>query len=318
MLPVVDISNLELRKKDVVEQLACAAREQGCFQVVNHGLPLEVINTMFKYSQALFALPTEAKRCLVATSHGLGWREERHTCDARRGNLDMVERWQCGWTTRSEVVYPTEDECPGLKQFTRAFMIHSQRLSCELLALLASGLQLLETFFDEYHNTSESDCQQHLRLNHWVSTSASACTGSDAGEPYLDPGTLTLLFLRPGDLLYEVEPVPDNGHGVPLAPVEGAIIVLVGKLLARWSDDEFKRGSLKLIPASVGGGYCMSYLNQANSSALIQGARRRYLPISAYQLSCQEASCTRQSLLDVAPPASNLRADPCFQTAAMG
>uniref|UniRef100_A0A0D2ZQA5 Fe2OG dioxygenase domain-containing protein n=1 Tax=Brassica oleracea var. oleracea TaxID=109376 RepID=A0A0D2ZQA5_BRAOL len=57
-LPVIDLSHLtngeEVKRKRCVKQMVDAAKEWGFFQVVNHGIPKEVFEMMFREAKKLF------------------------------------------------------------------------------------------------------------------------------------------------------------------------------------------------------------------------------------------------------------------------
>ena len=48
---VIDLSNFEQRKYEIADQLWSAATDIGFFQVSNHGIPLEQIQTAFEMTQ---------------------------------------------------------------------------------------------------------------------------------------------------------------------------------------------------------------------------------------------------------------------------
>ena len=50
MVPIIDISDFEQRKDAIMDELMSAAEGVGFFQVVGHGLPLELVDKMFSAS----------------------------------------------------------------------------------------------------------------------------------------------------------------------------------------------------------------------------------------------------------------------------
>jgi isopenicillin N synthase-like dioxygenase len=58
-LPVIDLSNFEERKQEIVRDIENACKNVGFFYVVNHGIPKDVVQKMFQDSKDFFKLPTE-------------------------------------------------------------------------------------------------------------------------------------------------------------------------------------------------------------------------------------------------------------------
>lgn len=63
-LPLVDLSQLNvgpIERQKCIEQLAEAAREWGFFQIVNHGIPEELLERLKDEQMKVFQLPFETK-----------------------------------------------------------------------------------------------------------------------------------------------------------------------------------------------------------------------------------------------------------------
>lgn len=66
-IPVVDLSDPD--RANVVKCISDAAQEWGIFQVVNHGIPVEVIKELQRVGKEFFELPVEEKEA-YATQPG--------------------------------------------------------------------------------------------------------------------------------------------------------------------------------------------------------------------------------------------------------
>lgn len=66
MLPVIDLEH-----PDAPELVAHAARAWGMFQIVNHGIPLDLIQSVENEARRLFSLPTREKMKVLRSSENL-------------------------------------------------------------------------------------------------------------------------------------------------------------------------------------------------------------------------------------------------------
>lgn len=65
-IPVIDLSPLfrhgdEDGRREVIEEIRKACCECGCFQILNHGVPLDLMTRAFKASKNFFESPVEEK-----------------------------------------------------------------------------------------------------------------------------------------------------------------------------------------------------------------------------------------------------------------
>ena len=59
-IPIIDVSNWD--DPEVVSSICEAAAKWGFFQIVNHGIPLEVLENVMEAGHKFFELPSEEKR----------------------------------------------------------------------------------------------------------------------------------------------------------------------------------------------------------------------------------------------------------------
>ncbi|OMO78458.1 hypothetical protein CCACVL1_14365, partial [Corchorus capsularis] len=62
-IPVIDLGNGD---NNLVDQLLKASQDFGMFQVVNHGIPEEMLNDTWKVCEEFFQLPVEDKASLMS------------------------------------------------------------------------------------------------------------------------------------------------------------------------------------------------------------------------------------------------------------
>jgi len=257
-IPIIDFGQFlqysgedDLDRSKISRQVVQAFKTSGFIYLKNHGLSHEEVSKVFKASQQFFKLPLSIKSRLA-------WKDPR----ANRGYVAQGRERVTNATDEKEIAalretapdykesleigreldkiwkneWPTEEELPGFRQTMLEFRKRADKLHLEVLRAIAIGLDLESTFFD-------SKCNEEwhtLRLLHYPSIPASLLqggAGSRAGS-HTDYGSLTLLFQDSVGGL-EVED-PSTGKYVPAPPIEDTIVINVGDLLARWSNDTLK------------------------------------------------------------------------------
>ncbi|CAN1287710.1 1-aminocyclopropane-1-carboxylate oxidase homolog 4 [Linum perenne] len=71
-IPTIDLSG---ERSKVVEQVTDAARRFGFFQIVNHGIPIQVLDSCVTSVRGFHELPTEEKEKLYGRSTVIEWNE---------------------------------------------------------------------------------------------------------------------------------------------------------------------------------------------------------------------------------------------------
>ncbi|KIM46332.1 hypothetical protein M413DRAFT_441416 [Hebeloma cylindrosporum] len=252
-IPVVNFARFRTasslqEKKETAVEIVSAFKECGFVYLSNHGIsPSEVLNT-FHRSADFFKLPYDTKRKFAWEDprSNRGYVEvgrERVTQSAdpeeikalREKAPDCKETMEIGrdWDTTWKNQWPSETQVPGFKQNMLDFYETCHALHVHVMQSIAIGLDLGEHFFDQkinekYHN---------LRLLSYppIKTNLLENEGQARAGAHSDYGTLTLLFQDAVGGL-EVQN-PHSGEFVPAIPIPDTIVVNVGDLLARWSND---------------------------------------------------------------------------------
>lgn len=291
-IPVIDLSDFEERKEQIAVDIMEASESVGFFSVVNHGIPLRDIDMAFEWAARFFALPDEVKaKNFLVKEHNVGW-EKMGQIRPSTGVADCKESLQIGYENM-ETKWPSDEDCPGFRDFITAFRLQVQAVSEQLLRCFAVGLGVKEDFFREHHDPAGPGCQQTLRLLHYLDQShlPAAAPGRWRAGAHTDFDTLTLLFQRLGQGGLEVcpgrEASTEFGMGnewTPVDPVAGAITINIGDMLMRWSDDRFKSNFHRVrMPAGgeyQGPRYSIAYFNQASKESVIEGPLKKYPPVT--------------------------------------
>ncbi|KAG5342309.1 hypothetical protein C0989_003438 [Termitomyces sp. Mn162] len=213
-----------------------------------------------KQSAEFFSLPSEAKNKLAwedpRSNRGYvtvgrervtqssdpaeiaGLRAQAPDC---KESLEIGRDWDAEWKNQ----WPQEADVPEFKRgmldfyqvnstsSTKMHLATCHNLHVYVMRSIALGLDLDEDFFDK-----KIDEQCHnLRLLSYppIKTSLLQDENQARAGSHSDYGTLTLLFQDSVGGL-EVQN-PHTGNFVPATPIPGTIVINVGDLLARWSND---------------------------------------------------------------------------------
>lgn len=249
-------------RQSISEQVVQAFKTSGFIYLKNHGIPRKQIDQVFEASKRFFQLDQSIKdrlawkdpranRGYVAQGRErvTNSTDEKEIAALRESAPDYKESLEIGrevdptWKNH----WPTEKELPGFRQTMLNFRETADKIHLEVLRSIAIGMNLTDSFFDLKCNE-----QWHtLRLLHYPSIPVSLLQGglgSRAGS-HSDYGSLTLLFQdNVGGL--EVQD-PSTGEFVSAPPIKDTIVINVGDLLARWSNDTL-RSTLHRVVAPKG------------------------------------------------------------------
>ncbi|KIK04621.1 hypothetical protein K443DRAFT_130624 [Laccaria amethystina LaAM-08-1] len=240
-------SSFEKRKTAI--EIVSAFRETGFIYLSDHGIPQETVKNTFRKSAEFFKMPMETKSKLAwedpRSNRGyvkIG--RERVTQSADPAEIaslrakapDYKETMEIGreWDSEWKNQWPQERDAPLFKRTMLDFYQICHDLHADIMRAVALGLELNQDFFDQKIN---EQCH-NLRLLSYppIKRSMLEVEGqARAGAHSADYGTLTLLFQDSVGGL-EVQN-PHTGAFIPAIPIPETIVVNVGDLLARWSND---------------------------------------------------------------------------------
>ncbi|KAG6878590.1 hypothetical protein C0993_003045 [Termitomyces sp. T159_Od127] len=272
LIPVIDFTKFneaakQSERKHVADMIVSAFKESGFIYLSGHGIPEGTVQDAFSKSAEFFALPSKTKDKLAwedpRSNRGyvtVGRERVTQSADPveiaalRAKAPDCKESMEIGrdWDAEWKNQWPQEVDVPKFRQTMLDFYHTCHKLHVHVMRSIALGLDLEEDFFDK-----KIDEQCHnLRLlsyppikTNLLQDSGQARAASHSGlfnqftltayahvtTWHPDYGTLTLLFQDSVGGL-EVQN-PHTGSFVPATPIPGTIVINVGDLLARWSND---------------------------------------------------------------------------------
>ncbi|KAL4377360.1 hypothetical protein GQ457_02G030940 [Hibiscus cannabinus] len=223
VIPTIDLSG---PRSTVVEQVAAASRTFGFFQIINHGIPVQVLDRMIGSIRAFHEQPTDVKA-------------KFYTRDIATGvnfisNVDLFLSKAASWRDTLQIkLAPTLPELENIPEVCRdevvEWSLHSETLGERLMGLLSEGLGL-DT--DRLKNTTCLDAR--MMVGHYYPR----CPQPDLTvgiASHTDPGVLTLLLQ---DHIGGLQ-IKHQGEWVDIKPVHGALVINIADILQILSNDEY-------------------------------------------------------------------------------
>ncbi|KAG6732622.1 hypothetical protein I3842_01G186700 [Carya illinoinensis] len=234
VVPVIDLGDIIVRSADKVAGVRRAAEEVGFFQVVNHGIPKELLEQVLKAVRGFHELPREVKA-------------DYYTRELMRkvkfgSNFDLYESSFANWRDTLFCVMAPEpldpQELPPVcRDITIEYSKQARQLGIILLELLSEALGL------NPNHLIDLDCAKGtLILGHYYP----ACPEPEltmGTSKHSDPDFLTILLqdhIGGLQILHQ-----DRWIDVPSVP--GALVVNIGDLLQDRQQHCFSHSSSEKI-----------------------------------------------------------------------
>ncbi|WP_279102008.1 isopenicillin N synthase family dioxygenase [Gordonia bronchialis] len=306
-IPVVDISAYTTggdaaERAVVAAQIDDAASSVGFIQIVGHQIPSAVIEEFTAVMDDFFALPLEAKKAYRTPPEiNRGYAPPKSESlslslglQSAAGMNDFFEAFNVGVEAGE---YPDlelpEDQYaantwPQVDHFqaaVSAYFVEARRVAHTLTRIFADALDLPPDFFDGYTDHS----LDVLRMNNYALPPGDVelegeLTGM--GE-HTDYGIVTVLW---ADQVRGLQVLDPDGRWQDVAPAEGALLINLGDLMARWTNERWMSTLHRVKPPIVDGTIerrrSAAYFHDGNIDATIStlpscvGAGSRYSPIT--------------------------------------
>ncbi|KAE8230342.1 hypothetical protein CF326_g4661 [Tilletia indica] len=251
VLPVISLARLRLNQQNSEEEssLRAALFEHGFFYLSDHGIPQDLIDTVFQLQADFFARPDGEKRIGIDRSKNLGWtpvQQERLDESRTSSAGDLKESFyvgdgivsQAGTGTTQQGLPPSlersRNDLEGLWQ-------ESRRVALEVLEGFAKAIGIQKGFFTPHH-TGGLD---RLRLIHYPPAPATLKQteeGDIRASQHSDYGSCTLLFQKAvGGLQVKLRPTSaspnetQNSVWIDVPPRPGCLVVNVGDAVEFWT-----------------------------------------------------------------------------------
>ncbi|CAN5456116.1 2-oxoglutarate and iron-dependent oxygenase domain-containing protein [soil metagenome] len=274
---------IDLTDPDAPAQLDAACREVGFFQVTGHGIPLEILEAVDAAAEDFFTQPLDEKMRWASHAPEV---ERGYTAKGTEGFAyslgleqppDLLEAYTMGIEPLPDgPAYRTDahhffdpniwpDQPASLRAAMLAYYPEAQRVTHLITSKLALALGLSEDFFEPYTDASTDT----LRIN-WFEggPGEEALPGQFGIGPHTDYGIISVLF---NDQAKGLQVYTKDEVWADVVPVPGALVVNVGDLLSRWTNDEWRSTLHRVMPAQGTGGRRRStpFFHEGNFDALV-------------------------------------------------
>lgn len=290
-VPAVDISpwvgeGARAARTDVAEQVDAACRDVGFIQILGHGIPASVTDGLADAIDDFFADDLEYKsRYITPKGINRGYSPPKAETlslslgveSATRMN-DFFEAFNVGSAASD---YPgiglegradyAENVWPDTLHFrlkVERYFAEAQRVSRTMTDIFAAALGLAPHFFDDFTDHS----LDVLRMNNYALPPGTVdLDGELMGmSEHTDFGIVTVLW---ADQVEGLQVLGPDGSWNDVSPADGALLINLGDLTARWTNERWMSTLHRVKPPIVDGTIMRrrsaAYFHDGNADAVI-------------------------------------------------
>lgn len=278
-IPVIDVAAAEAGDRAQLEAVRTATEEFGAVQVVNHGVPQDLMADLSARAGRLLSLPRAEKAKLASPHPYRGWRQwpdDFGRLELERfmvAQFDDIDAARAAGVAEEHLdlfahanLWPADD--PGLRNAAQAYIEASRRLANRMLGLYAAAQGLPVGSFG-------LGTLPHLRLTvndypTWTYPETAADEDKLLLLEHADDSAVTVLAQQ-GD--YEGLQVEGPGGWTPVPVIPGALQVFSGQLLARWTGGRLRPGRHRVVAGGTVTRRSMAVFVYPGLETVIDGVR---------------------------------------------
>lgn len=273
-VPILDLGRFEADRPSLVTEAGDAYREFGFCGFVNHGLPNDITAEAYDVFKRFFALPNDVKMRYRSVAGGQRGYTPLGLEQAKNQSVpDLKEFWHVGREMGAgnpwpEILQPNRwpREIPEFK--TKAYSLYESldQLGKRILRLIALAIGLDENWFDGRVAQGNSI----LRAIHYPPIRNKNTPAVRAAE-HEDINLITLLI---GSDEEGLQIQSRKGNWIPVTSIPGAIIVNIGDMMKRLTNDMLRSTPHRVInppgPKSDQPRYSIPFFVHPNPEFLIE------------------------------------------------
>jgi isopenicillin N synthase-like dioxygenase len=247
-IPVIDASPLLDGSADgaahVGAQMREAAESSGFFYISEHGIDQSVMDEAFAVSAEFFAMPRERKNEVLVSEHHRGYLTVGEAKMEGQQKIDLKESYVWGLDVDADdpdfaagnvFLAPNRwpDDYQRMRTALNAYLDAANACGRRVLSAFAAGLGIEPDYFIRRFDKPIS----RGALIHYPPQPETLGGEQYGVSPHTDFGTITLLAQdQTGGLRVKGR----SGEWLTAHPIRGTLVVNVGDLLARWTNDRFQ------------------------------------------------------------------------------
>jgi len=293
-IPVIDIGPLgdPAGLASVARQIHSACAEIGFFYITNHGVPALVIDDLADEARSFFRQPSELKNRAAINRYHRGFSGVGGALMVGAAKPDYKEFFTIGLELpendpdviageplRGPNNWP--EDRPTLRSAMTRYYDALGDCGSRLLAAVAVSLGQQTDFFAARYDKR----LQRTTLIHYPPQPAILGDDQFGVADHTDFGCVTLLWQ---DDTGGLEVQSRDGQWIAATPIPGTLVVNIGDLLARWSNDRYRSTRHRVVNRSGGDRYSIATAYDPSFKAMVDpgdfgvpDAERRYEPVSA-------------------------------------
>lgn len=250
--PAFDLAAFEAadagHRQDLAAELDRICRDTGFLVLKGHGVDPAVVDGVWDAARAFFAQPAAAKQAVAPPFQGYPYGYLGPDAEALARSKgedtppDLKESFNGGplrvpedaGTDALDFCYqPTLwPDLPGFRAAWEAYYAAMEDLAARIMTAFAVALGLPEDHFAPFIANPISA----LRALHYPATVDAPLAKQQRAGAHTDYGSLTILLPQPGSTGLQVDM---QGHWVDVPTPEGAFVINIGDLMARWTADRW-------------------------------------------------------------------------------
>lgn len=254
IIPVIDIGPLRdgSDAKSVAKSLHHASQEVGFIYIANHGIDDRLMKSARETALGFFRLPEETKRRVAVSEKHRGFLAQGGAKMQADSKADLKESFIFGHEDeqgntledhplRGANRWP--DFMPALQRDAMTYFNAAHDVAHHLMRAFALGLDQSDDFF----LTNNAAPMSRASFVYYPPQDEALGADQFGVGPHTDFGVLTVLCQ---DDVGGLQVQDTSGEWIKSPPIPGTLVVNVGDLLARWTNDEYRSTPHRVVNSS--------------------------------------------------------------------